>query len=245
MAKKEQKPDGRPTTAEWPVKIWEIHEIPPEFARQAEEWMEGDFSEYSFVYAPKRRTKSDSFAYLFGYGKDKVLYLREKLQDSENPSDTAVEMINFDRAAITKVRTTRELLDAKILVYYRGEKDQKMLEFPYVPSVYYLYDPFLNWILGIAKDFSPALAEREHPRPEKLYYESLVMFNYALAAYRLGEIFGEYSCRSEIHRHKWMPWKKTLEEWMEVSMERGKFELHSIGYLTECTYHVAGKMEEV
>lgn len=33
-----------------------------------------------------------------------------------------------------------------------------------------------------------------------------------------------------------MPWKKVLEEWLEVPMSRGTFTLHSLEYLTECGY---------
>ena len=83
-------------------------------------------------------------------------------------------------------------------------------------------------MLGLEREFVPALAEQEHPRPEKLYQESPVMYNYVLAAYRLGDCIGDYKYTSEQHRHKWMPWKKVLEEWLEVPMSRGTFTLHRI-----------------
>ena len=77
------------------------------------------------------------------------------------------------------------MLNAKIIVKYKADlqdRELETMEFPYIPSVYYLYDPFLNWMLGLDQEFVPALAEQEHPRPEKLYKESPVMYNYVLAA---------------------------------------------------------------
>lgn len=240
MIKKEKVPDGRPTIAEWPVRIWARNEIPHQFEEQVGLWLKEDFSEYDFVFAPVRRTNPKSFSYLFAYGNDKILYLKESRQKSENENsgEEAVKRTEIYRKQITMAATERELLNAKIILNYQDGEEQKTLEFPYVPSAYYLYDPFLNWVLGLGKDFMPALTERENPRPQKLYHESLVMFNYSLGAYRLGDSFQEYSYKSKQHRRKWMPWKKTLEEWLEISMERGTFELHSFGYLTECTYRI-------
>ena len=37
---------------------------------------------------------------------------------------------------------------------------------------------------------------------------------------------------------KWGEWKKDMEEWLEVPMERGQFRLHCFKYLTECTYQI-------
>jgi hypothetical protein len=39
-----------------------------------------------------------------------------------------------------------------------------------------------------------------------------------------------------LHRPKWAPWKKKLEEWLEVPMERGLFRLYHFGYQTVCEY---------
>lgn len=236
MAIREQMPDGHPTLAEWPVRIWDIREIPQLFAEQAKAWMKDDFSAYDFVCAPKRRTSPNSYMYLFGYGKDRILYLKECRSPEKGKEQGRIEKAELCREQVTEAATERELLNAKIILHYQESGENKTLEFPYVPSAYYLYDPFLNWVLGLEKDFNPALAEREHPRPEKLYKESLAMFNYSLGAYRLGEGFERYQYRFQVHRHKWMPWKKILEEWLEVPMERGEFGLHSFGYLTECTY---------
>lgn len=221
-------PDGRPTTAEWPVKVWSMDEIPQPFKEQVCEWIKKDFSKYMFVYSPRRRTDKTSYSYLYGYGEDKIFYFREEQGEQRD----------IGRQQISEVSTSRELLNAKIILRYQEGKEEKNLEFPYVPSVYYLYDPFLNWLLGLDRDFMPSLAEQKNPRPEKLYHESLAMYNYSLAAYRLGDGFEDYHYESELRRKKWMPWKKELEEWLSIPMERGEFRLHSRGYLTECTYRI-------
>lgn len=223
--------DKRPTMAEWPVQIWAMEEIPKIFAVEARESMKGTFAQYHMVYSPIRRTTPDSFEYMFGYGKDEIFYLKN--------DDGKVRKTELQCSQIAEIYTQRELLNAKIIVKYKKDrlsKELETLEFPYIPSVYYLYDPFLNWMLGLEREFVPAYAEREHPRPEKLYKESPVMYNYVLAAYRLGDRIEDYKYTSEQHRHKWMPWRKVLEEWLEVPMSRGTFTLHSLEYLTECGY---------
>lgn len=241
MLDKAKLPDGRPTMSEWPVRIWDIKELPPQYEASVRLWIQGAFSDYEFVYAPKRKTCGRSFDYLFGYGKDKILYLKtDSGKNANTPKEEATpQAIGIQKQQVTKVLTKRELLNASIILHYMDQDVQKMLDFPYVPSVYYLYDPFLNWLLGLDKDFVPALAEREHPRPQKLYHESLAMFNYSLGAYRLGEGFEEYRYEAEQHRSNRMPWKKGMEEWLVIRMERGMFELHRFGYLTECTYSIA------
>lgn len=218
--------DGRPTTAEWPVRIWEESEFPVFAQEPVHRWMEHGFECYDFVFCPQRRTAAHSFSYVFGYGDDRIFYLRE----DETP-------LFLERKQIQKITTSRVLLEAKIIIFF---KTGEPLELSYVPSTYYLYDPFLNWLLGLPKDFEPLVAEQQNPRPEKLYRESLPMFNYSLAAYRLGCGFQDYKYNSLKHRHKIFPWKVNLEEWLEVSMEQGTFQLHSIDYLTECTYIVTG-----
>lgn len=217
--------DGRPTTAEWSVRIWDETEF-PDFAKEPVlSWMKDSFTEYDFVYTPKRRTSEQSFCYFFGYGKEEIYYQKE----GELP-------VVLNRSRMEKIVTTKELLDAKLLLYYTEDGREQLLTFSYVPSTYYLYDPFLNWLLGLEKAFDPIIAERNHPRPMKLYEESLPMYNYSLAAYRLGNGFSQYKYRNLVHRHKLFPWKKTLEEWLEISMERGEFQLHCKEYLTECVY---------
>ncbi len=220
--------DKRPTMAEWPIRIWNISEFPDLFKKEALSWMQGPFDKYIFIYAPKRRTSRQSFPYLFGYGKDSILFLRE--------TDDRVVSVTFARPQITRIDTRRELLNAELIITYEENKASHTLQMPYVPSVYYLYDPFLDWMLGLEKGFSPALAERAHPRPDRLYHESLAMFNYSLNAYRLGTSFTEYAYSSKVRRNRWMPWKKDLEEWLEIPLEHGTFRLHSFKYLTECTY---------
>ena len=168
---------------------------------------------------------------MFGYGEGEIFYLKNE--------KNKVRRTVLKCSQIEEIYTQRELLNAKIIVKYKADLQDgelETLEFPYIPSVYYLYDPFLNWMLGLDQEFVPALAEQEHPRPEKMYKESPVMYNYVLAAYRLGDYIGDYKYTSEQHRHKWMPWKKVLEEWLEVPMSRGTFTLHSLEYLTECGY---------
>ncbi len=224
--------DKRPTMAEWPVRIWERSEIAAVFDEQVSEWTGQDFAKYQFVYAPKRRTDAHSFSYLFGYGNHTVFYMRE----SDDHVIVQAEKINRDH--ITSVTMKRELLHTEMLVHYQENEEEKELYFPYVPAVYYLYDPFLNWMLKLPTNFTPALAERHSPRPQKLYGDSLVMYNYSLGAYRLGNGFSDYSYRSVQQRSKWMPWKKDLEEWLEVSMERGMFRLHTFRYIMECTYGI-------
>ncbi len=221
-------PDPRPTMAEWPKRIWSKEEFPDECKEYVLRWMKRDFSEYSFVFAPGRSSCKTSFPYLFGYGGDDLLYLTQ--------GESGIRVITMKQSDITTIKTSLELLNAKITVSYRSDKAEQQIEFPYVPSTYYLYDPFLNWLLGIDKEFLPSVAESHYPRPQKLYEESLVMFNFSLHAYRLGNGFEDYRYRYEIHRPKWAPWKKKLEEWLEVPMERGLFRLYHFGYKTECEY---------
>lgn len=230
MLNKKNLPDGSPTISEWPIRIWNIEEIPRQYASAVHIWLTTPFSEYDFVYAPKRKTNDETFEYLFGYGNGKIIYLR---RDSQGAVSHPIEI---NRQQITEVETERELLNAKIILHYRERDTSKTLELSYVPSVYYLYDPFLNWVLGLDKEFMPELAEQGHPRPEKLYHESLAMFNYSLNAYRLGSGFEKYQYEFRQHRCKWMPWKKTIEEWLKVPMERGMFKLYSYGYFTQCVY---------
>lgn len=63
-------------------------------------------------------------------------------------------------------------------------------------------------MLGLDQEFVPALASRNIHVREKLYKESPVMYNYVLAAYRLGDCIGDYKYTSEQHRHKWMQVEK-------------------------------------
>lgn len=232
MRNKKLLPDGRPTMSEWPVRIWNVDEIPPQYA-DVRLWLKSSFSEYDFVYAPKRNSNSQSYGYLFGYGNDEIIFCRK---EPDEAAASPIQPIVIKRCQLTEVKTERELLNAKVILHYTDKEQQNKLEFPYVPSVYYLYDPFLNWLLGLEKEFLPTLAEQEHPRPDQLYHESLAMFNYSLGAYRLGNGFQEYQYEAKQHRCKWMPWKKTMEEWLKIPMERGVFKLHSFGYLTECAY---------
>ncbi len=241
MLRKKCRVDGRPTVSEWPVRIWSAEEIPEQYAEAVNAWIKGAFSDYQFVHAPKRRTSQQSYAYVFGYGKDRILFLRE----SETGGEAAIRKEEILRQQIAAVSVERELLKIKIILHYHDAEGQKGLEFPYVPSVYYLYDPFLNWILGREKEFMPGVAEREHPRPRKLYHESLAMFNFSLEAYRLGDGFDDYRYESKVHRRKWLPGKKTLEEWLEIPMEYGKFELHSLGYFRKWTYYLSGKVSKI
>lgn len=223
--------DKRPTMAEWPIRIWNICEFPDDFKKHALAWMQGPFDNYIFVYAPLRRTAEKSFAYLFGYGKDEVLVLR-KIQDE-------ISSVTFERSSITKIDVRRELLNAELVITYGKNRAAHTLLLPYVPSVYYLYDPFLNWMLYLDKDFSTVQAEQAHPRPDRLYQESLAMYNYSLNAYRLGDGFTDYSYSSKIRRSRFMPWKKHIEEWLEIPLERGTFRLHTFRYLTEFTYLIS------
>lgn len=227
--------DKRPTMAEWPVKIWKIEEIPEIFKEQTEKVLNGSFDEYNLVYSPPRPTALESFEYLFGYEKETLFYLRNYADE--------IKMMKLRRDQILQVNTKRELLNANISVKYYDEKSEsiKMLEFPYVPTVYYHYDPLLNWLLGMETDFQPFCMEQKHPRPKALYDESMVMYNYALGAYRLGEEIRTYQYESRQHRKKWMPWKTVLEEWVTIPMCRGTFTAHNFGYLTECEYKFSGK----
>ena len=221
-------PASRPTMADWPKRIWTVDEFPDEYKAYVLGWMKRDFSEYSFVFAPGSDTCKTSYSYLFGYGEDELLYLMQE--------ECGIQMITLKLSDITAVKTFLELLNAKITISYQSEDAEKQIAFRYVPSTYYLYDPFLNWLLGLEKDFFPSVAESHYPRPQKLYEESLVMFNFSLHAYRLGNGFEDYRYRYEIHRPKWAPWKKKPEEWLEVPMERGLFRLYHFGYKTEVEY---------
>lgn len=222
--------DKRPTLAEWPVRIWNISEFPLPFKNRALAWMDGNFEKYSFVYAPARPSLPSSCSYLFGYGEERIILLQEQLDDAA--------AIALNRKQIVTIHTSRELLNAVLTVEYMENGTKKTFSLPYVPSVYYLYDPFLDWMLGLEKDFSFVQAEQKYPRPQKLYGESLAMYNLSLSAYRLGDSFSEYSYSSQIRRNRFMPWKKDLEEWLEIPMDRGIFRLHSFKYLTECSYQL-------
>lgn len=224
--------DGRPTTAEWPVRIWNEWEIPTEFRKQVMGWIQGAFSESDFVFAPSRRRVQDSFTYLFGYEGERLIYLRK--------TELGIQNVQLERSQIIEVYTQKELLNALLRITYRTDEMQHTIFLPYIPSTYYLYDPFLNWLLGRSKDFLPSEAEQKHPRPAKLYKESLTMYNYSLAAYRLGDRFETYAYRFEKRRRPWMPWRVFLEEWLEIPMDKGTFELHNFGYLTEYTYRIGG-----
>lgn len=219
--------DGRPTTAEWPVTIREKSEIPEQFADRASAWLEKGGNR-KMIHAPKRQNSEISFCYIFGYGEDEILYMREL--------EGRVEEFLIQRQQFLAVHTSRELLEAKIILQYSENGQECFLTFPYVPSVYYLYDPFLNWILGLPAEFLPLVKEKNHPRPKRLYRESLPMYNYSLGAYRLGEKMKDYEYSSKIHKSSWMPWKKLIEEWIEIPMERGVFRVHCYRYLTECSY---------
>ena len=219
--------DNRPTMAEWPVKIWSEEEIPQQWQQEVKEWMREPFANYHFVCAPKRKASEQSFAYLFGYGNDDILYIKE-----------GEEGIFLKKSQIVKAEVRKELLQVVLSVFYIEEGEPFVLRFPYVASTYYLYDPFLNWILGKNRDFMPEVVEAIHPRPTELYEKSLVMYNYSLGAYRLGEKFGTYEYYAKNHRHRFFPWKKTLEEWLDVKMEYGTYKLHSFKYLTEFIYQL-------
>lgn len=226
-----------PTLAEWPVRIWEPEDFPRCFVNEALEWMQGSFKKYDFVFAPVRYLVKGSFSYLLGYGMDEILFLKEI---SHGISKEVIR-----REQVVQVQTVRELSNAEFLITYEEQGSEKTLTMPYVSSVYYLFDPFLNWILGQRKDFSPLTIEVDFPRPEALYHESLAAYNYSLGAYRLGSGFQDYSYIAKPRHIKWMPWKKELEEWLEVSMERGIFRLHLWQYLMECTYSLSKEEETI
>ena len=86
MLRKKCRVDGRPTVSEWPVRIWSAGEIPEQYAEAVNAWIKGAFSDYQFVHAPKRRTSQQSYAYVFGYGKDRILFFRE----SETGGEAAI-----------------------------------------------------------------------------------------------------------------------------------------------------------
>lgn len=220
--------DTTTTMAEWPMRIWAMNEFPEDYKPYAEDWMTEDFSAYHFVFAPKRKSIDDSYEYVFGYGKDSILHLKK--------TNTGMQVTNILRSDIVSLKTKKELLNAEIKVRYTEDDTSKTLVFPYVPSTYYLYDPFLNWMIGIDREFDPAVLEAEYPRPEKLYNESIAVYNYSLHAYRLGNGFKDYKYTAEKFRPFWTPWKVIPKEWFEVSMEHGTFRLYSFRYLTECTY---------
>lgn len=224
MNNKNTKTIDQHTIADWPIEVHEINEIPRPYQVVILECLGDNLSNYVIIFAPACQMIKKSCDYLLAYGKKEIYYF---YQDHDQ-----IKLVHIKRSEIDEVITRKELLDAAIVIRYKtGE-----LVLPYVPSSYYLYDPFLNWLIGLDKDFSPVLAERENPRPRELYHDSLTMFNYSLAAYRLGKSFKEYKYDFERKRKKWMPWKSTLEESLVIAMERGTFHLHSFGYLTECTY---------
>lgn len=224
-----------PTMAEWPVRIWEPADFPRCFVDQALEWIQDSFKKYDFVYSPVRYMVKGSFSYLFGYGRDEVLFLKE--------TASGVKQVTFQREQVVQIKTVKELSRAEMEITFQDQETMHTLFLPYVASVYYLFDPFLNWLLGQKKDFSPMSKEADFPRPETLRHESLAAYNYSLGAYRLGCQFEDYSYSSKPRHIKWMPWKKEVEEWLEAPMERGVFKLHLWQYLTECVYLLSQKGE--
>ncbi len=224
MNKRNEKIIDQHAIADWPVEIHEINEVPKVYQEAVWKYINDDFSGYIIIFAPACQMIKSSSDYLLAYGKKRIFYFYQEFNK--------VKLIFIKQEEIHEIMTRKELLDAEIIIKYKkGE-----LVLPYVASSYYLYDPFLNWLVGLDKEFSLILAERENPRPRELYHDSLTMFNYSLAAYRLGKNFKEYNYKFERHRKKWMPWKSTLEEWLDIMMEQGAFHLHSLEYLIECTY---------
>ncbi|NBH15076.1 MarR family transcriptional regulator [Lachnospiraceae bacterium] len=231
------------TMADWPVRIWNLYEIPGVFREPARHWMERDISKYNFVYAPRQYTRPDSFAYLYGYGEDKLLYLKENISKvgRRGGEETQMEQVEIDRHQIYEVLTFQELLDARFILLYSSETGQHVLELPYNSSAYHLYNPLLNWILGLKWDFDTSLAEREHPRPQELCQKSMSMYNYSLNAYRLGKEFQSYTYKSKPYHPVGKGLKAQLEEWLSIPMEQGKFEAYRFGYRTECRYLIGAK----
>lgn len=225
---------------EWPVKIWNVRETPIIFREAVLKWMEKDFSEYEFVYVPGEQAKADSCAGLFGYGDNKILYLKEKVEreGKRGKERRSIEKRELNRGQITEIMMSKELLQAKMILYFEDGKEQNTLEFPYNAATYYLYNPFLNWILGISKDFMPGVAESKNPRPVSLYEESETMYNYALDAYRLGAGFQNYTYKVEVHDSKGAGANRQQKEWLKIYMERGEFEVYRFGYLTQCRYRI-------
>lgn len=225
---------------EWPMKIWNVKEIPIAFREPVLKWMEKDFSEYEFVYVPRQQAKADSRAYLFGYGDNKILYLKERVERGgrKETEKKQIEKIEFERKNVKEIMTSKELLLAKMVLFIEDGNEQSMLEFPYNAATYFLYNPFLNWILGLSKDFSLAMVEGRNPRPASLYGESEIMYNYALDAYRLGDGFQNYTYKVEVHDCKGGEAGRMQKEWLKIYMERGEFEVYRFGYLTECRYRI-------
>ena len=85
--------------SEWPVRIWSAEEIPEQYAEAVNAWIKGAFSDYQFVHAPKRRTSQQSYAYVFGYGKDRILFLRE----SETGGEAAIRKEEILRQQIAGI----------------------------------------------------------------------------------------------------------------------------------------------
>ena len=212
------------TITDWPIEIQNINDIPSDFQKQVLTAFGDNVFDYILVYAPACSMIKESLAYLFAYGNNRIFYF---YKEKDSIKKTIVEQND-----IFEVITIKELLNTKIIIKYKyGE-----LVFPYVSSSYYLYEPFLNWSLGLKKDFLPSSIERNNPRPRSLYQDSLTMFNYSLAAYRLGNKIKKYDYNFQKCKKKWMPWKSSMEEWLDVEMERGTFHIYSFEYLTKCTY---------
>ena len=109
--------DKRPTLAEWPVRIWNISEFPLLFKNRALAWMDGNFEKYSFVYAPARASLPSSCSYLFGYGEERIILLREQHDDAA--------AITLNRKQILTIHTSRELLNAVLTVDYMENGTKK------------------------------------------------------------------------------------------------------------------------
>ena len=129
--------DSRPTMSEWPVRIWSMEELPPQYAAHVIKWAGGSFLDYDFVYAPKRRTNAESFDYLFGYGNGKIIYMREHPNGMQKSLDgaEALQVVELQKQQVIKALTERELLNAKIILHYRSGQGQEILQFPDRKSV--------------------------------------------------------------------------------------------------------------
>lgn len=151
MNNTERNTSDQHTITDWPIEIKNVNDIPKDYQKKVLIALKDNIFDYVVIFAPACLMVKESFDYLFAYGNNKIYYYYKEYD--------VVKQIIVKRYNVFEVIMTKELLAAEMIIKY----DQGELAFSYVSSSYYLYDPFLNWIMDLRKDFLPSLVERDNP----------------------------------------------------------------------------------
>lgn len=216
--------DRTPAFAKWPCYVRTVDDIPAVFQRTDGSLIwQPDFENMTVIECPAQKDEDLYQNLLFAYGNGQMVFV--------HPGDKPVIL---DKKAVCEVTLETELLNSKIILK-TGSWDQDQYVIGYVAAAHGMFDAFLRWLMDKPANFSLTRQEHLFPRPAKLKEESLSMFNYALPVYYLADGFDQYDYRSKVHRHHLFPWRKQLEEWLDVQLENSGFHVHLHGYrLTTC-----------